>query len=208
MIGARAVLVASVVLMAGACVSLQKRSVVQKAGDTEVRLSLPVFSLPFPAYNALLEEGSRSSRLLYTLFEQPMLLLPGPDPSTVLCVYNFDISHEVIAFDLDGLHGGSAEPEKGSKLGFIVSDSQIPFRHATVDEIRHALRRVERMTQEDFERASVPALDLGIYRAYVVKRYLVEYLEESLSAAIHELSPPQSSGSCSEEVPFTRVPPA
>ena len=205
MIGARAVLVASMVLMAGACVSLQKRSVVQKAGDTEVRLSVPVFSLLFPAYNALLEEGSRSSRLLYTLFEQPMLLLPGPDPSTVLCVYNFDISHEVIAFDLDGLHGGSTDPEKGSKLAFIVADSQIPFRRATVAEIRHAIRRIEGMADEDYERASVPALDIGIYRAYAVKRFLVEGLEESLST-IPELSALESSGSCAEDVEPTPAP--
>ena len=109
-----------------------------------VRSTLTFESLGRPA---------RTAQMLYSFFEQPIVVLPGPNAGTALCVYNFDVGFRVIAFDAE-----PTESENSDEVKVIVPRSDIAARHATADEIAFTAERLEAMPQEAFETLSIPTL--------------------------------------------------
>ncbi len=119
---------------------------------------------------------ARTAQMLHTFFEQPVIVLPGPNPTTALCVYDFDVGFRVIAFD-----GTGSESENNDELKVIVPTSDIAVRHATADEIAFAAEHLEAMPEATFEELSIPTLDLGFVKMYAQQKNVVARVREALS---------------------------
>lgn len=132
------------------------------------------------ARSSLMYESSgrpaRTAQMLHTFFEQPVMVLPGPNPTTALCVYNFDVGFRVIAFDAT-----ATERENNDELKVIVPKSDIAARHATADEIAFTAERLEQMPQATFEELSIPTLDLGFVKMYAKQENVIARVREALS---------------------------
>jgi hypothetical protein len=83
---------------------LQKRTVAQNIpGGGRARLIFPIYWTQAYGSTVLLEgETGRRAELFYGLFEMPRMLLPGQRPSTVICIYMFDVRYAVFVFDMKG----------------------------------------------------------------------------------------------------------
>ncbi len=175
-------LIGIVLLFVGASLFLQKKIVAQDIlGGKQAQLILPGYWSQLFGSTVLLEqENGGGANLLYDLFETPLMLLSGREPSTVICVYMFDIKYEVIVFDL-GARPGRYAPVRGEEdLRWIVQGSEIPFRRASLDELRYVLKTVRKMSESDYKRASVPTVDLGWFRWYAPPERIATLMKEKL----------------------------
>ena len=192
------VLIGIFLLVAAASLVLQKRSVAQDIpGGERARLILPSYWSHLFGSTILLErEKGGSAKIRYDLFEQPLILLPGREPSTVICIYVLDIKNEIIVFDL-GARPGLYEPVQGEEyLKFIVRGSELPFRRASVEELHYVGNIVREMKDAEYKRAAVPTLDLGGLRLYAPRQRVIEIVEEKLSTGV---PPSNLSGSRPDE---------
>lgn len=181
-LGSRLLLVGLALLVIGAIVSLQRTSVAQDApGGERVRLTLPSYWSRLFGSTALLErERGGGAKLLYDLFETPLILLPGKQPSTVICIYIFDIKNEAIVFDL-GAQRGHYSPIHGEEdLRWIIQGSELPFRRATLGELRYIRDVVREMPEREYKRAVVSSVGLGSLKLYTPRRRTKKILDQML----------------------------
>jgi hypothetical protein len=151
------------------------------AGGGSVTLGVPSFLGALRGSAATLRyerpgQNARTATLLHALFEQPIMVLPGPTDGTVLCVYDFDVGYRVIAFDVSG-----TQSEDNQELRIIVPKSEMSARHASVEEIAFAAERIAAMPSETFEALSIPTLDLGFMKTYAEQKNVVARVSEALS---------------------------
>ncbi len=108
------------------------------------------------------------------------MLLPGKQPSTVVCIYIFDIKDEAIVFDL-GARRGRYAPIRGEEdLTWIVQDSEFPFRRADVGELRYIRSIVRDMPEREYKRAVVSSIGVGWFKLYTPRRRTQEILDQML----------------------------
>ena len=179
--GVQVVLI-GVLSLVGASFFLQRKCVPQFIpGGGQTRLILPNYWTQIFGSAILLERQSGGrAKLFYGWFESPLLLLPGQKVSTVICVYQFDIENDVIVFDLGARRGRYAPARGDEDLRWLVLRSEFPFRRASPDELRYALKAVGEMSEGDYRRASVPAWDLGWFRRYVPRQDIATLVKEKL----------------------------
>lgn len=120
------------------------------------------------------DDTTSDATLRHTLMEKPVMVLPAT-PSTVLCIYDFDVGFRVLAFDKD-----EAARNRDDEMSTIVTRTNVAVRLAGANEIEGAIAKIREMRAEDYEVASVPTVDIGVLRTYVPKANLLDRLEEAL----------------------------
>jgi hypothetical protein len=120
------------------------------------------------------DDTTTDATLWHTLMEKPVMVLPAT-PSTVLCIYDFDVGFRVLVFDKD-----ETAKNRDDEISTIVTSTNVAVRMADANEIEGAIAKIREMGAEDYEVASVPTLDLGVLRMYVPKANLLERLDEAL----------------------------
>ena len=175
------VVVVAVVAAAVACIPLRKTEIAV-ATPSRHRVSLSVPGIWSSIFNsrALLrsESGSsvREAELLHTFLESAVMLLPGREEATVVCVFNFDVGYRVIVFDLNRV---VAKPTD-SELATIVPRTDIAVRHASAEELRATVEQIAAMSEDAFKSSSFPTLDLGVLKVYAKKGNVEDRIREAL----------------------------
>lgn len=101
--------------------------------------------------------------LLYAFFEAP-ILMASLSHGTIICLYDFDVSTEVIVFELQ-TDTESVRPLTGS-LSHIVQNTSWGVRQGTDMEVSELVDRIKIMSDKEYRQASVPSIDLGFLRVY------------------------------------------
>jgi len=165
-------------LIAVAALSMEKQAVTRVGGAQQSvsltrasffqRLSRPVATLRPASGSPVIADISDR------LFEYPMLLVPGVDANSVLCVYNFDVGYRVLAFDLQ-----SPPRPLSDELQLFVPRTTIGVRFADRAEVQHAIATINAMDATAYRAASLPTLNLGVVSIYAKKSEVIARLSES-----------------------------
>jgi hypothetical protein len=168
-------------------VSLQRTSVAQDApGGERARLTLPSYWSRLFGSTAILErERGGRAKLLYDLFETPLMLLPGKQPSTVICIYMFDIKNEAIVFDLGAPKGRYAPIHGEEDLRWIVQGSELPFQRVSLGELQYVRKLVHDMPEREYKRAVVSSIDLGLIKLCAPRWRTQEILDQMVQDMEH-----------------------
>lgn len=101
-----------------------------------------------------------SVELLQTFFDQPIALIPLPDPGVFLVAYNFDVKDVFMIIDSRQPSDGKEASDKDLK--FVIKSSSIQIRKATRAEIEDAVVCFSSLKAKERESAICPTLWLGI----------------------------------------------
>jgi hypothetical protein len=190
------------ILGAVGSLGLQKRIVAQEIpGEGRAHLRVPSpWARVFGSTVVLEGENGKRAGLFYGLNEAPLMLLPGLKPATVLCIYTFNVSDEVLVFDLNGRWHPHAPAHGEEYFDLMVPDTQIPFRKADLEELRYALATVRAMSESTYESVSVPTWDFGWLRWYADRKEIEEIVEDVLREQEEDLKPARCGCSNSHEM--------
>jgi hypothetical protein len=152
-----------------------KQHVVLRGTAKDVRLLLPPLWRQFARSHAQLAYGGRAVAELRTgPFEGPVVLFMN-GPTEAICVYENDVSLEVLAFAM----AKATPPRIGHP---IVVRAAVEWRRLEGLELGSVIQRLHAMPKEEFARSSAPSLDLGIFQVFRSKRLIEERLAKTARA--------------------------
>jgi hypothetical protein len=167
-------------LCAGAFLA-RKRAIDVRMGNRTVTLRLPALGYLMSRGCMLRESSGRHNReiasLLHAFWENPALILPGREPSSVLVLYQYDIQWLLIAFEL-------TTPSRGGRFGFpldqVVLQHQVEVRPGTTLEAEHVAAWLRHASDVELRQYSIPSADFGFVRFYGTRADLLRGLEQIL----------------------------
>ncbi len=122
------------------------------------------------------------------MFDTPWFIYPFADGRRFLCIYDNDTS--VLVFVVDcrtkGANGGVSfgwPPDSyvrnymADTAPKVVTNPAGIVRLPSLEEVKEAAKYIENLTPAQFERASFPTLDMGLYRFYIPKADLLKQLD-------------------------------
>jgi hypothetical protein len=147
-------------------------------GDT-VSVHAPALWSRLPAAYGMLSfidppNRPKSAMVFYGPFEQPVLFVPGKDHGQLLCVFDFDIGLRVVAFSEKQ---DSEVASEGQEIHTLVKQSEMHVEMAGPEELHTVLRTLRQATDRSLRAASVPTLDLVLFRTYASRDNLIAGLE-------------------------------
>jgi len=116
----------------------------------------------------------KSAMVFYGPFEQPILFVPGKDPGQLLCVFDFDIGLRVVAFSEKN---DTEVTDEGQELHTLVKHSEMHVKMAGREELQAVLRTLREANDQTVRAASVPTIDLVLFRTYARRGGLIAGLE-------------------------------
>jgi len=112
--------------------------------------------------------------VFYGPFEQPVLFVPGKGPGQLLCVFDFDIGLRVVAFSEKQ---DTEVASVGQEIHTLVKQSDMHVEMADREELQTVLSTLREATDRSLRAASVPTLDLVLFRTYARRDNLIAGLE-------------------------------
>jgi hypothetical protein len=115
--------------------------------------------------------------ILYSSFDRPLLFFPDKISGAIIIVYFFDIEDHVFALEMDDRIANSNLNDMHHSIKRIVRSSNgFKVRYLTETELENVTRGMISMSEKDYKRLSVPAIDLGFYKFYMPKNKVLEML--------------------------------
>ncbi len=112
------------------------------------------------------------SKLLLNTFARPLLLLLSESKDKLFILYDFDVSVELLVFDIDSIR----TKEIPKELDNIVEVSKWNVRRATETEVNYLKNYIINAGIMDLRNLSNSTLDFGFYRYYLTKNQLLNVI--------------------------------
>ncbi len=157
----------------------KNRIILDISPNNRIELHIPTISIfgIWADYNCTLYRISEDnkievSKLLLNTFARPLLLLLSESKDKLFILYDFDVSVELLVFDIDSIR----TKEIPKELDNIVEVSKWNVRRATETEVNYLKNYIINAGIMDLRNLSNSTLDFGFYRYYLTKNQLLNVI--------------------------------
>ncbi len=109
--------------------------------------------------------------ILHGPFDRPLYFSYNNDAEKFYCLYDYDISTELIVF-INRKNSGIVPKQLG-----MIRVSSWEVKPASENDISFIMDDINKSSRHDFQLRSVPTVDIGIYKRYFSKKEMLGVLD-------------------------------
>jgi hypothetical protein len=130
------------------------------------------------------DNNKKYIEILQDSLNYPVFLFPNQNTHSIFILYWFDI--EVHAFSIvlnKDILNMNAFILNQSLQNIIISTKGFEVKSLTQKDINDMINTIDKLPNHEYEKFSVPSLDLGLYKKYISKKRIIELLKNGLDTS-------------------------
>lgn len=161
---------------------ISKKNIELKLDNQKINAVLPnIFS---KTMKITTDDNKKYIKILQSSFNYPVFLFSNKNTHSIFILYWFDIEVHAFAITLNkNILNINALKLNQSLQKIIISTKGFEVKSLTQKEINDMINTIKKLSNNEYEKFSVPSLNLGLYKKYISKKRIIELLKNGLDVS-------------------------